>query len=202
MMKSVRTFVLATLGVGFLILGSCDVSDDFVDPVDFNEQYAEDVAEIMDYLADRGITDADTTDTGVWFVVLESGDGDTVQINDFVQMDYFATFSTGAGIVSSIQFVTDTAANISTNSPTLQFTHTETGWAFTQAAVIGFDGLKDGVTALLNQEDPRLLVGGHGLIAVPRREIVNTSPSGFGTAVNGFPSSVLIYEFFVQNVRK
>lgn len=201
-MKRVREVLLLSIGVSLLALGSCDVSDDFVEPIDFDMQYQEDLTEIMDYLADRGITNADTTDNGVWFVVLDSGDGDTIEVNDFVQIDYFATFSTGGGVVSSIQFVTDTAANISINSPTLQFTHTETGWAFTQAAVIGFDGLTDGITALLNQEDPRLLVGGHGLIAIPRREIINTGPSGFPQAVSGFPNAVLIYEFFPQNVRK
>ncbi len=199
-MKKLKEIFLVVIGVGILALASCDVSDDFVEPVDPNLRFTEDLAEIADYLAGRGITDYDTTDTSVRFAVLDSGEGDTVQLNDFVEINYFATFISGSGIVSSIQNVVDTATNISTVSPILQFTHTESGWAFSQAAVIGFDGLRDGITALLNQEDPRLLVGGHGLIAIPSQEIVNTSPSGFPSAVSGFPSAVLIYEFFVEDI--
>ena len=191
------------MGAGILVLGSCNIGDDFVEPVDPDLRFAEDLEEIADYLAGRGITAFDTTDSSVRFVVLDPGEGDTVKLNDFVEVNYIATFTTGSAIVSSIQNVADTAANISNVSPILRFTHTETGWAFSQAAVIGFDGLRDGITALLNQEDPRLLVGGHGLIAIPSQEIVNTSPSGFPTAVSGFPSgAVLIYEFFVENIRE
>lgn len=201
-MKRIKTCILIAAGVAFLALASCDISDDFVDPIDLNMQFNDDLQEIADYLADRGITDVDTTESSVRFAVLDPGDGDTVQLNDFVEIDYFATFTNGSGIVSSIQNVVDTAANVNNVSPILRFTHTASGWAFSQAAVISFDGLKEGITALLNQENPRLLVGGHGLIAVPRRAIVNTSPSGFPSPVQGFPNDVLIYEFFVENIRE
>lgn len=198
-MKRVKTFFFVAIGTALLALGSCNIGDDFVEPVDPDLRFAEDLQEISDYLASRGITQYDTTETSVRFVVLDSGEGDTVRVNDFVEIDYFAIFTTGGGIVTSIQDVADTAANISSPSPILRFTHTETGWAFSQTPVIGFDGLRDGITALLNQEDPRLLVGGHGLIAIPSQEIINTSPSGFPSAVSGFPSAVLVYEFFVRN---
>lgn len=201
-MRSIKALFLGVIGAGLMALGSCNIGDDFVEPVDPNLRFAEDLEEISDYLAGRGITQYDTTESSVRFAVLDSGDGDTVMINDFVEINYFATFTTGSGIVSSIENVVDTAINISNVSPILRFTHTETGWAFSQAAVIGFDGLRDGITALLNQEDPRLLVGGHGLIAVPSQAIVNTSPSGFPSAVSGFPNAVLIYEFFVEGIRE
>lgn len=190
------------IGAGLMALGSCSIGDDFVEPVDPDLLFTEDLEEISDFLASRGITDYDTTETSVRFAVIDPGDGDTVRVNDFVEIDYFATFTSGAGIVTSIDNVADTAANISAASPILRFTHTESGWAFSQAAVIGFDGLRDGITSLLNQEDPRLRVGGHGLIAIPSQEILNTSPSGFPSAVSGFPSAVLIYEFFVVNIRE
>ncbi len=202
-MRNIKAFFLFAIGVGLLALGACDVSDDFVEPVNPNLQFAEDLEEISNYLASRGITDYDTTDTSVRFAVLESGEGDTVRLNDFVEINYFATFTSGSGVLSSIQNVVDTAINISNRSAILRFTHTETGWGFSlQPGVISFDGLKDGITALLNQEDPRLLVGGHGIIAIPRQEIKNTSPSGFPSAVSAFPSDVLIYEFFVENIRE
>lgn len=201
-MKTVKSLVLFAIGFGLITLGACSIGDDFVEPVDPDMRFTEDLEEIADFLASRGITGYDTTETSVRFVVLESGDGDTVHVNDFVEIDYFATFTTGAAIVSSVQNVVDTAANVSTVSPILRFTHTESGWAFSQTPVIGFDGLRDGITALLNQEDPRLRVGGHGLIAIPSQEIINTSPSGFPSAVSGFPSAVLIYEFFVRNIRE
>lgn len=201
-MKEIKAFFLIAIGAGLMVLGSCSIGDDFVEPVDPDLRFTEDLEEISDFLASRGITDYDTTETSVRFVVLDPGDGDTVRVNDFVEIDYLATFTSGAGIVTSIDNVADTAANISSASPILRFTHTESGWAFSQAAVIGFDGLRDGITALLNQEDPRLRVGGHGLIAIPSQEILNTSPSGFPSAVSGFPSAVLIYEFFVENIRE
>lgn len=194
-MSNVKSFFLFAFGIGLLALGACDISDDFVETIDSDVQFIEDLEEISDYLASRGITEYDTTENSVRFAVLDSGNGDTVRLNDFVEIDYFATYTTGRAIVSSIQNVVDTAAYVNNTSPILRFTHTETGWAFSQTAVVGFDGLRDGITALLNQENPRLLVGGHGLIAVPRQAIVNTSPSGF-------PSAVLIYEFFVENIRE
>ncbi len=201
-MRRIKTVFLGIIGASLMALGSCNIGDDFVDPIDPDLTFAEDLEEISDFLARRGITQYDTTESSVRFVVLDPGDGDTVRLNDFVEINYIAMFATGSGIVSSIQNVVDTAANISVQSPILQFTHTETGWAFSQARVVGFDGLRDGITALLNQEDPRLLVGGHGLIAIPSREVINTSPSGFPSAVSGFPSAVLIYEFFVENIRE
>lgn len=188
---------------------SCDVSDDFVTAPDPNVQFQEDKEVIESFIQDRGLAIVDTTGSGVRYSIQESGEGQLVEVNDIVTMDYTAYTIGGIVFGTSVQAVADTAESITDPTEPIVFSHTSNGWGFNElfklrSGAFTIDGFRDGVTIAFNEGHngvAEFREGGKGVLAVPSKELTVTIDGNLGRP-NGFPIAVIIYEFQVLKVRK
>ncbi len=80
MKKSLSVFVSAIfLFSGLFIFNSCDKEDKRVE---------EELIKLQQYLEDNGYADLEPTSSGLYYVVLEDGDGPTPEISDYVNIEF------------------------------------------------------------------------------------------------------------------
>ena len=86
--------LIGCLGVLCLIgtVISCN-SDPLVNAFDAAAQQRIDIDIIEQYLSDNGYTDYDTLDTDVRVVILEEGDGETIEYNENIRFEFIAAFT-------------------------------------------------------------------------------------------------------------
>ena len=98
--------VLKLIG-GFGLLGfignlmACGTTD-LIEAFDAEAQLADDIEIINEYLADHGHTDFDTLESEVRVVILDEGDGESIEYNDIIQYDYIGTFTNDSLFDTSI----------------------------------------------------------------------------------------------------
>ncbi len=158
----------------------------------------EDIVKINDYITEKGYTNVDTTESGVRFVIFETGDGDLIEYNDIVSMNYVGMYLDDSVFDTSIESVAK-ASDVYIESRSYEpsvFTHTATGWAIESLFVPGF---AEGTTEAIK----KLNVGGKARLMIP-------STLGYGTAgkfnADGtygiLPNSVLVFDIYPVKVRK
>ncbi len=208
-MKKLSKDVLLGLAAGSLALAiSCNELT-IVEPFDPNAQFTEDLITIDTYITERGLDPVDTTVTSVRYAVTDAGEGDLVEVDDVITLDYTSYFAeTGVLLGTSMQSVVDTAEQATVSEP-LVFRHTINGWALNdlfkqRGGSTATNGFRDGLTAALNLGHngiPEMLVGGTATILIPSKEIVVTI-DGNTTRPQGFPNAVVAYEIAIRDVRK
>ena len=77
-MRILKHFVWLAMVALLMIFVACGGSE-LIDPFDPEEQLAEDIDLIEGYIADKGWTDYDTLDNEVRVIVLEAGDGGSIE---------------------------------------------------------------------------------------------------------------------------
>lgn len=186
-MGSIRSVILILLAyLGVQLIG-CR-TEELEEIPDADEQYAEDVLVINSYLEENGWADiADSTESGLRYVALDTGDGPSIEYRDLVTLDFTGRYTDGQAYLSSLQSVVDedTTDNdlLAFASSRLVFTHSAGGWALDQEYSIE-PGFREGITILLDT----INVGGSGFAISPRR-------------LTG-SSEVVIFEIFPFSVRK
>lgn len=172
-------------------MASCIDEEDIVQIRPREEQLAIDREIIQQYIEDNNLEGVDTTETGVRYLILEPGNGETTNISDIASIDYTGKFTDNEVFDSTIEQVERDNGLFSENANyvPLTFTHTSTGWPLNNFV----PGFRDGVTAVMS----RLELGGKGLIIMPSTEAFGTQ----GTATIP-PNTVLVYEIFLVKIRR
>lgn len=195
------------LGLFTIILWTSCGDGNVVIPTDPTIQAAEDSATIINHLADLGLSgEASRTETGVYYVPLTEGNGETIDESDIVTFNYTGKllndtiFDTTIGkIADSIRMAiqNDTvgieATNIhlsllntfaeTRNFEPFVFTYSGSGWTIDGQFISGF---KDGISASFKN----MKVGGTVLILIPSGEAYGTS--GTGGLIE--PNTVITFE--------
>lgn len=155
---------------------------------------------IDEYIATNSLENVFTTESGVRYVFLKDGNGETPNLNDIVSIDYIGKFLTEEAFDASNEqdaIDRDVLVDGRTYSP-LRFNLTRDG-----AALGGFvAGFQEGVNKILLETDndnKRLMTtGGRGLVLIP-------SAVGYGTAgtSNGTipANTVIAFEIALVSVR-
>ena len=188
---------------------------DILAPTDPAIQAAEDSALIVNYIDDLGYSDIDSAlESGVHYVVLDSGAVDPIDESDIVVFDYIGKLLNDTIFDTSIQRIADsirtsieqdtlgTGEATSTQSALLfafsesktyqpiEYTYSATGWTLGASGFLV--GFTDGVSAALN----KLKVGGSALIVLP-------SGQAYGGRNDIFlipPNTVIAFELRVVSV--
>ena len=197
-MRSVLNWKITTLVfiVGTLLQACGD--DGIIELPTSDDYFQEDVEKITEYIAEKGYSNVDTTESGVRYVIFETGDGEPIEFNDIVSMDYVGMYLDDTVFdtsIESVAIVKDILIESRTYEPTI-FTHTASGWAIAPLFVSGFG---EGTTAALK----KMNVGGSARLMIP-------SPLGYGSngRINAdgsyaiLPNSVLVFDIYPVNVRK
>jgi len=204
-----------------IMLGSCTPD---IEPLsDPNAQAVEDSATIVNYIEDLGLTGQDSVlASGVHYVILDPGDGDTIGESDIVTFDYIGMtledtiFSTSTKeIADSIRASaeadkvgkTDTVRQQAIingfpeddNYIPLRITYSASGWTlpagfpFRSPILFFGNGLVNGISGSFRN----VRVGGKVLVILP-------SAQGFGAATTFLVSSnsVIAFELFPTEVEK
>ncbi|MEM0940862.1 MAG: FKBP-type peptidyl-prolyl cis-trans isomerase [Bacteroidota bacterium] len=179
-------------------------------------QAAEDSATIVNYLSDLGYEgdEVNVTESGVRYVILDTGDGDSIDESDIVTFDYIGKLLTDTIFDTSIQEIADSirlavqedtvgvdASNLqlsllNTFSESREFepfeiTYSASGWPIAGQFIAGFT---DGVSATFN----KMNTNGSALIVIPSVEAYGTVGSGLLIP----PNTVIAFEFFPIEVIK
>lgn len=177
-------------------------------------QAADDSATIVNYLADKGLTDrAVKLESGVYYVILERGTGDSIDESDIVSLNYTGKLLNDTIFDTSIREVADSiraaveADTVGVDASTIQlnilitfsdlrtyepfeFTYSASGWTITGQFIAGFT---DGISASLKE----MQEGGRSLIILP-------SGQAYGSVGSGLipPNTVIAFELYPIRVIK
>ena len=195
--KQVKTGCAATL-LGLIGLFSCVKSDELVTAADADQVYAEDILEIENYFAEIGINDFDTTQTGVRYKILETGEGKSVENANDVTLEYTAYLTNGEILSSSLQAVLDTTELDDLDDPII-FTHTFNGFGLDDLFINrtgGYktNGFRDAITTILNNShnNDGLKPKGSAIIGIPSAlSYVTVSGASFISVAIGVERVVL-----------
>ena len=172
--KQMKTGCAATL-LGLIGFFSCVENDEVFTTADPDLVYAEDILEIENYFTEIGINDFDTTQTGVRYKIMETGDGKSVENANDVTLEYTAYLTSGEILSSSLQAVVDTTELDDLDDPII-FTHTFNGFGLDDLfnkRTGGFqtNGFRDAVTTILNNSynNDGLKLNGSAIIGIPSK---------------------------------
>lgn len=209
MKTGVVFFGLALLG----ILMACGDGNVLVTP-DPAVQLETDSVIIAEYFEEKNITDYETSDGGVRYVILEEGDGEAIDESDIVSFLYNGMLLNDSIFDTNNQMVGDSIRNhfledsvgmtdksiydiyLATFTEDREYepfiiTYTASGWAISERFIIGFT---EGVSETFNQMN----IGGKSLIVIP-------SALGYGGNGSGFlipPNTVIAFELTPTSVTK
>lgn len=208
--------LLLVLGLFSAIMWVSCGGPDILTPTDPAIQAAEDSATIVNYLSDLGLSDMDSMlTTGVHYVVLDSGDSNTIDESDIVTFHYTGKLLSDSIFDTTIKEIADSVrmaveagitpgdtstleltylfsfSETRTFSP-IEYTYSASGWTLSTSGFIR--GFTDGVSASLNG----LKSGGKTLIVIPSAEAYGTTGSGVFIQ----PNTVIAFEFEVIDVVK
>jgi len=116
-------------------LMACGAAD-LIEAFDAEAQLAEDIEIIEQYLADKGYTEYDTLESEVRVVILDEGDGESIEYNDIIQYDYIGTFANDSLFDTSI-------AKLSYNQDTLTATYLELAKDDDELPILDVNGLQE-----------------------------------------------------------
>lgn len=190
-MKKLINWQLA-LCIGLISLMACG-DDGIIDVLTVNDRLDEDLKLIDEYITEKGYTSVDTTSSRVRYVILEEGDGEIIEFNDIVSMNYVGMFLNDTVFDTSIKTVAienDLFSETRTYAP-YTFTHTQSGWGIEQLGFI--QGFSDGSTAALS----KMKVGGMARLIIP-------SSLAYGTTGNNSIASntIIVFDVYPVKVRK
>ena len=178
----------------FAIAGMIACGDEnIIENVDASIQRRIDLEIINDYIADQqyNFQPGDTTASGVRFVILDVGTGDSIFYEDIVDVYYVGRFTNREIFDTNIDTVdinNDTFDSTAAYTA-VRFTHTPGGWAIRTKLGSAFRiGFYDGITAILD----RTRIKGKAEVIIP-------SDLAFGAAPDPsspFRDRVLVYEFY------
>ena len=178
-------FIIQLMGCG---------KDDLIELLDSDERYTQDVIIINEYIAAKGWDKVDSTASGVRYVVLDTGDGASIEYRNIVTLDFTGRTTDDVIFRTTLQEVVDADTTDATTFATdpLIFSHSQGGWLLDENYDIE-DGFSEGISVLLDT----LNVNGTGILLIP-------SYLGFGSlAFSAIPAnSVLVYEVLPIKVRK
>ena len=209
MSKLTKNVLLGLAALSLLAFASCNEGE-FVEPFDADVQFQEDLMTIEAFIIERGLDVVDTTVSSVRYSIKELGEGELVEVDDVITLDFVAYLAeTGQMLQTSMQEVADTSEVISTPIDPLVFRHTINGWGlndvFSQrGGATATNGFRDGLVAVLNvghNGAPEMRRNGTAIILIPSQEIVVTI-DGANSRPPQFPTAVVTYEIAVRNVRK
>lgn len=130
-MRRVLKWQLIIVGIlGVVLLDACG-DDGIIEVPTTNEVIEEDLVEIQEYITEKGYSNVDTTASRVRFIVLDEGNGATIEYNDIVSVHYVGRFLDEEIFDTSIDTVdinNDSFDSLSRYQPFV-FTHTQSGWA-------------------------------------------------------------------------
>lgn len=185
-----RLFSILILALVLTI--SCK-DDALVTSINPNDQKKIDLGVIQDYITEQGYTATDTTASGVWYTVLDSGSGEEIDYNDIVDMHFTGRLIDGTVFDTSLESVAranDVYDTLKSYVP-IQFSLVKGGWTLTSY----IPGFKDGITAVMDD----LRVGGHAQIILPSALGYGRQPP-FGSPIP--PNTVITFDLYPVKVRK
>ncbi|MEM6734909.1 MAG: FKBP-type peptidyl-prolyl cis-trans isomerase [Bacteroidota bacterium] len=208
--------LLLVLGVFSMVMNMSCGDGNVTITTDPAIQAAEDSATIVNYLFDLGYEgdEVNVTESGVRYVILDTGNGDFIDESDIVTFDYIGKLLTDTIFDTSIQEIADSirlavqedtvgvdASNVqlsllNTFSESREFepfeiTYSASGWPIEGQFIAGFT---DGVSATFN----KMNINGSALIVIPSAEAYGTVGSGLLIP----PNTVISFEFFPIEVIK
>jgi len=212
-----KNLLLALALFSIIMVMSCG-DGNVLERTDPEIQAAEDSATIVNYLADLGYEGGEVgvLSTGVRYVILDSGNMESIGEGDIVTFDYIGKLTNDTIFDTTIKEVADsirmkvtedtvgkadnevtTQINILNAFPEsrtyapLRYTYAASGWTINGQFI---DGFADGASATFRQ----LKVGGRSLIVIPSAEAYGTQGSGFLIGRN----TVIAFELRPTNVVK
>lgn len=178
--------------------------------VDPNIQLEEDSILIAEYLLANGYDDYQTTESGVRFVILSEGPGESIDESDIVTFNYTGRLINDSIFDTTIKRVGDSIRNVpdipdkyaaafpsDRTYSSITITYSETGWTLPKQSNSEeglIDGFVDGVSATFN----KMNVSGRAMVIFP-------SSLGYGGENNLVlipANSVLIFEFYPTKLTK
>lgn len=194
MRNQLAVLILCTLAG----LYACN-DDGIVSTVDPDIQLEIDLEVIADYIADHGFEQVDTTVSGVRYVVLDSGSGPGIELNDIVSFHMVGRLTDGFLFATNL----DTAdINNGTYDSALfyrpiRYTYTPDGWNIPEL-VSNYGSLESGYREGLSKVMGILRIGGRARLIVPSGLAYASSPPfGFGIPKN----AVLVFDIYPTYVR-
>lgn len=207
--------LLLALGMFSIIMWTSCGDGNVFTPPDPAIQAAEDSAKIVNYIKDLGYSDLDSTlESGVHFVILDSGDGEVIDESDIVTFHYVGKLLNDTIFDTSIKKVADSiriavqADTVGIEASSIQLsllnsfsasrpfnpyeiTYSASGWPISGQFI---DGFTDGVSATF-----RLMrVGGKSLIVIP--SALAYGANGSGGLIQ--PNTVIAFELYPIKVIK
>ncbi len=209
-----KDFLLVIAIFSACMWSSCGA--DILVPVDPAIQAAEDSVIIVNYIDGLGYSDRDSVlESGVHYVILDSGDVDPINESDIVNFDYIGKLLSDTLFDTSIEEIADSVRTaveqdtLGTGEATLtqtalliafsdaktyrpiEYTYSASGWTLGNSGFLG--GFTDGVSAALNG----LKVGGSALIVLPSAQAYGGRNDIFLIPAN----TVIAFELKVASVR-
>jgi len=197
-MKNIKGQVIAVMMIITASLYSCR-QDTIVTSVDPDVQLKADLKVMEAYVNAKGYTDVDTTESGVWYVVLDSGSGAEINHNDIVSFFIAGRLTDGflfATNIDTVDINNGTYDEDLTYNPII-YTYTADGWNIPEIITNFYSyerGYREGLSKVLGI----LKVGGRAQIIIPSGLAYSTNPP-FGL---GIPrNAVLVFDIYPSYVR-
>lgn len=197
------SLLLASLSIIWALVACEDnTTTDPEETVDVEVQQQIDSALIAEYVAKKGYSNIDTTASGVYFILLDSGNGSSIKPNDIVTFNYIGLLTNDTIFHSNIESVAEAAGvrdtlNLITYNPVI-YTHTTDGWNIPPIYTIEYwsleSGYREGVTLAMN----KLKIGGKGRIIIPSTLAYKSSIPWFFDIPD---YAILIFDIYPTYVR-
>lgn len=197
-MRSVLNWKITTLVfiVGTL-LQSC--GDNGIIEIPSSEDYLQsEIDQIEEYIAEKGYTNVDTTESRVRYVIFEEGSGAEIKPGDIVSINYVGLLMDDDTVfdtnIKAVAIANDQFIDSRTYAP-LVFTHSESGWAIELAGFV--PGFADGVTAAFSE----MKVGGYTRLMIPSTLGYGSSGSLRDGIYTVPPNTNIVFDVYPVQVR-